>query len=416
MIPRQSSKRPAAGRAGDWTLLATCSRGLEDVVAAELRAMGVGEAEPGRGTVRFAGGLPELCRANVGLRAATRVLVQLAQGEAGDRQALYECAAAVAWEEWIRSDQTLVVDVAGRTQAFRNTAFAALVVKDAVVDRLRARLGRRPDVSRTDADVRIHLHLQGTRADLALDSSGAPLAHRGYRPRGGPAPLSESLAAGCLLLAGYDGSQPFLDPMAGTGTLAIEAALIATRSAPGAGRRFAFERWSCHRPELLAREQQAAASGRRPAPCPVVARDLDPRAVAAVFHNAEAAGVGGLVRAERGDLAALADQPPGTVVVTNPPYGERIGEGQDLEGLYRALGDTCKRRLSGSTLWVLTGSAELAKSIGLRASRRLVVFNGPIECRLLRFEIVAGALPASRTAPQDTMEDRAGLPISPTGS
>lgn len=381
------------------------------MVAAELRAIGVEGVESGRGTVGFHGGMAELYRVNLGLRAATRVLVQLGAGEARDRQSLYEFAVAIAWEDWIGSEQTLVVDVAGRTEAFRSSAFAALVVKDAVVDRLRARRGTRPDVSRTDADVRIHLHLQGTRADLALDSSGAPLAHRGYRPRGGPAPLSESLAAGCLLLAGFDGSQPFLDPMAGTGTLAIEAALIATRSAPGLGRRFACERWLCHRPELLARERQAAASRQRPAPCPVMARDHDPRAVAAVLHNARAAGVGELVKAARGELAALGAQPAGTLVVTNPPYGERLGEGEDLKALYRTLGDTCKQRLAGGTLWVLTGSPELVKSIGLRASRRLVVFNGPIECRLVRFEIVAGALSRNPSG-----EESAGLPISRAGS
>lgn len=375
-----------------WQLLATCSRGLEEVVAAELRAMGAEAVEPGRGMVGFGGGLEDVYRANVGLRAATRVLLHLAEGGAADREALYALAAGLAWEEWVRPEQTIVVDAAGRTDAFRSSAFASLVVKDAVVDRMRARTGRRPDVSRTDADVRIHLHLQGARAGIALDSSGESLAHRGYRPRGGPAPLSEALAAGCLALAGFDGGQPFVDPMAGTGTIAIEAALFATRAAPGLRRRFACERWQCHRSDVLAQVRAAAGEARRASSAPVLARDVDPRAVAAIRHNAAAAGVGNVVRVERGEVRNLAAQAPGTLVLTNPPYGERLGEGAELEALYRELGDTFKQRLPGSTAWILTGSPELAKSIGLRATRRVQVFNGPIECRLLRFEIVEGRL------------------------
>lgn len=361
-------------------------------MAAELRGMGAGLVEPGRGMVRFGGGPEEVYRANVGLRAATRVLLHLAEGEAGEREALYALASGVAWEEWVRPDQTIVVDAAGRTDAFRSSAFAALVVKDAVVDRLRSRTGRRPDVSRSDADLRIHLHLQGTRAGLALDTTGEPLAHRGYRPRGGPAPLSEALAAGCLALAGYDGSQPFVDPMAGTGTVAIEAALVATRTAPGLQRRFACERWLGHRPGLLRRVREEAVATRRPLSAPVLARDVDPRAVAAIRHNAAAAGVGEVVRVERGEVRDLPTQPAGTLVLTNPPYGERLGDAAELAALYRELGDTFKRRLQGSTAWILTGSPELAKAIGLRATRRVQVFNGPIECRLLRFEIVEGRL------------------------
>jgi len=384
-----SDRRPGGQ---PWRLLATCSRGLEEVVAAELRGLGARGVEPGRGMVAFGGGLEDVYRANVGLRAATRVLVQLVEGEGGGREALYELAANVAWEEWVRPEQTIAVDAAGRTEAFRSTAFAALVVKDAVVDRLRSRTGRRPDVSRTGADVRVHLHLHGATAGLALDATGEPLGHRGYRPRGGPAPLSEALASGCLALAGYDGRQPFVDPMAGTGTIAIEAALVATATAPGLRRGFACERWLVHRADLLARMRAAAAAARRPAPAPVLARDVNPRAVAAIRHNAAAAGVGEVVRVERGELRELPVQVPGTLLLTNPPYGERLGDAGELAALYRELGDTLKRRLPGGTAWVLTGNPELARSIGLRASRRVQVFNGPIECRLLRFEIVEGSL------------------------
>lgn len=366
------------------------------MLAAELRALtGIQDVEPERGLVAFRGDLAAVYRANLRLRTAMRVLLHLATGECGSRAALYELAASVDWEDLLAPGQTLVVDVAGQGEGFDSTAFAALVVKDAVVDRLRTRRGQRPDVSRTNADVRIHVHLRGRHADLALDSSGEPLSHRGYRPRGGPAPLSESLAAGCLLLAGYDGSQPFVDPMAGTGTFAIEAALIATGTAPGAQRSFACERWHFHRPERLVAEREAARGARRPATAPILARDIDIRAVAAIRHNAQAAGVGDSVQVWRGDLRDLPPQPAGSLLVVNPPYGERLGDLDELSSLYRALGDTFKQRLAGSAAWVLTGSPGLAKQIGLRASRRLVLFNGPIECRLLRFDIVEGSLKQS---------------------
>ena len=357
----------------------------------ELAELGHGEATPGRGIVSFRGDLDAVYRANLRLRTATKVLCQLAEGPAGSKEALYALASEVPWEDVVTRGQTIAVESAGKAQAFRNTGFASLTVKDAVVDRLRSRLGSRPDVDRRGADVRIHVHLAGERAGLALDSSGEPLSHRGYRPRGGPAPLSEALAAGVLLLAGYDGSRPLLDPMAGTGTIAIEAALIATRTAPGSRRGFACERWRDHQPARLAEAREAARLLRRPATAAIVASDNEPRAVAAVRRNAKEAGVGDAVKVEARDARNLVLPGPGAVIVTNPPYGERLGDPAELAALYGELGDALKRRAAGATAWLLVGNVELAKSIGLRATRRIVLFNGPIECRLLRFDLYEGS-------------------------
>ena len=371
--------------------MATCSRGLEEVLRAELMALGHEEAASGRGMVSFRGDLAAVYRANLWLRTATRVLRLLSEGPAGTREALYELASRVPWEEVVARGQTIMVESAGTAPAFRNTGFASLVVKDAAVDRLRARLGSRPYVDRKLADVRIHVHLASARAGIALDSSGEPLSHRGYRPRGGPAPLSETLAAGVLLLAGYDGTQPLLDPMAGTGTIAIEAALIATRAAPGSRRSFACERWPDHQPACLLQARQAARLRRQPPTAAVVASDNEARAVAACRRNAREAGVGETVKVEARDVRELVLPGPGAMIVTNPPYGERLGIPAELAGLYRDLGDALKRRASGATAWLLAGNLELAKSIGLRASRRIVLFNGPIECRLLRFDLYEGS-------------------------
>jgi len=229
-------------------LVATCSRGLETVAADELRAGGVDRVSVGRGHVTFMGGLEEIVSANLWLRSAARVILPLAHGETADRRALYQLAAEIHWERVVTPHSTVAVEIAGRSAAFANPAFAALVVKDAVVDRLRRVRGERPDVDRSDPDIRIHVHLDDRGTSIGLDTTGEPLSHRGYRPRGGPAPMSEALAAGILLLAGYDGEMPFHDPMCGTGTIAVEAALIATRTAPGLRRAFSFQRWPSHEP------------------------------------------------------------------------------------------------------------------------------------------------------------------------
>ncbi|MFI5165514.1 MAG: class I SAM-dependent RNA methyltransferase [Thermoanaerobaculales bacterium] len=373
-----------------WALLATCTRGLEEVLRQELQLLGHSEAACGRGAVSFSGGAAEVLRANLWLRTAVRVLRQLAEGQAGSREELYELAAGIAWEELVAPGQTVRVEGAGRGEGFRSTAFAALTVKDALVDRLRDRWGLRPDVARSEADVAVHLHLKADRAGLALDGSGEPISHRGYRPRGGPAPLAESLAAGLLLLAGYDGSQPLLEPMCGTGTIAIEAALIATRKAPGLARSFACERWPSHDASVVAELRARAREAARVAPARIVAADADPRAVAAARRNARAAGVDRVIEFERRDVREL--QVPGerALIVANPPYGERLGDADQLAGLYREIGDAFKQRAAGATAWLLVGNPELAKSIGLRAARRIVLWNGPIECRLLRYDLYAG--------------------------
>jgi putative N6-adenine-specific DNA methylase len=359
------------------------------VLAGELGGIDATGITPGRGAITFTGGPTTLYRANLELRTAMRVLLPLASGPVGDREALYRLAVNVRWEELVPPGATFAVEAVGRHPNLA-AHFAAVVVKDAVADRLRRVRGKRPDVDRSRPDLGLHLRLEPESASLSLDASGEPLSHRGYRPAGGPAPLAESLAAGILLLAGYDGSQSLLDPMCGTGTLAVEAALIATRTAPGIARRFACERWPGHDPALLMRLRDRARAQTRPAAAAIYARDLDPTAVAATRRNLGAAGMAPWVRVETGDLD-LAGLSPGSLVVTNPPYGHRIGEVDDLRPLYRRLGDQLKRHAAGSTAFVLVGERELARELRLAPRRKIVLFNGPIECRLLAIDVVAGS-------------------------
>lgn len=373
-------------------LTATCARGLERVLADELRAIGADAVAPDRGSVLFAGDLRTVYDVNIRLRTAMRVLVPLVRGAVANRKELYDLASTVAWPEVLASGQTFAVEVVGRHRSFRNTTFAGQVVKDAIVDRLRTSGGRRPSVDRDNPDIRLHLRLvDGGPATLSLDSSGEPLSHRGYRPRGGPAPLAETLAAGILLLAGYDGSEPLLDPMCGTGTFAVEAALIATRTPPGLHREFAFERWPVHNLLTFEEVQREASHGHREAPQPIVARDRADRALRATQRNLKAAWMDRWVQLEQRDALDL--QLPwgiGGMIVANPPYGKRVGEVDKLFGLYRRFGDSLKKQATGSTAWILAGEPRLAKSIGLKPARKIPLFNGPIECRLLKFEMYEG--------------------------
>jgi putative N6-adenine-specific DNA methylase len=385
-------------------LVATCTRGLEEVLADELRALGVDAVAPGRGMVSCTGDLATVYDANLRLRTAMRVLVPMARGQVRQRKELYDLAASVAWERILQRGQTMAVEVAGSSRFFRNTVFSAQVVKDAVVDRLRSHWGARPDVDRQDADVRLHLHLSEGASSLALDSTGEPLSHRGYRPAGGPAPLAETLAAGVLLLAGYDGSLPLLDPLCGTGTLAVEAALIATGTAPGLRREFAFERWNVHHRELFEEVTRRASSGRHDPAAAIVARDRDERAVHATRRNLAAAWMDRFVTVEQSDALDLRWHDG--VIVTNPPYGKRVGDVSRLEGFYRRLGDRLKRHAVGSTAWLLVGNPQLAKRIGLRPRRRIPLYNGPIECRLLRFDLYEGSTEQRKQSVDSDSEPR----------
>jgi putative N6-adenine-specific DNA methylase len=383
MIDSKSAPQP---------LVATCSRGLEEVLADELRGLEVEAIAPGRGFVGFSGNLEAVYNANLRLRTAARIVVPVARGQIRGRDDLYDLARTVAWRDVVRRGQTIAVDVAGRSRSFRNTAFTAQVVKDAVVDAIRDLQGWRPSIDRSAPDVGIHLHLSDGVTSLGLDSTGEQLSHRGYRPRGGPAPLAENLAAGILLLAGYDGSEPLLDPLCGTGTFAVEAALIATRTPPGLRRDFAFERWAMHDRELYERVLRTARAEHRDAPAPILATDRDERAVQATKRNLKAAWMDRWVEVRQRDIRQL-ELPwgAGGVIVGNPPYGKRIGDVKRLGNFYKKLGDTLKRNAQGATAWLIVGNRELANRIGLKPRRRIPLFNGPIECRLLKYELYEGS-------------------------
>lgn len=383
---------------------ATCARGTEGALRRELVAIGARRLRGDRGGVAFEGSLENGMRACLHVRTAMRVLLELARYPAPSAEALYEGAREVAWEEWLTTRTTLAVEASVGSSAVTHSGYAALKVKDAVVDRLRDRLGARPDVAPKDPDFRIVLHLSRDEAALSLDLAGEPLHRRGYRAVTTAAPLKETLAAAVLLLGGADPELPFVDPMAGSGTLAIEHALRARRLAPGLSRAFGFQRWPVYRGgpqsawDRMKAEARAAALPR--APAPIVARDLHPKAIAALRRNVAAAGLSGDVVIEQGDARDLAPRFPRGTLAANPPYGERLmGEGagpdarvqaKKLAGFYRGVSEMLLRH-GGWTALLLAGNPELARAVPLRPEIDHRLWNGPLEVRLLRWRIPEAA-------------------------
>jgi len=368
---------------------ATAGKGVEGVVADELRRLGIMGVTVEKGGVRFKGEMPDCWRANLWLRAANRVLLPLAVFPCATPQELYDGVRTIPWMHHLTPEMTLAVDCSLRDSDITHSGFVALKTKDAIVDELRDRCGRRPSVDTRDPDLRVNVHLVKNRCTVSLDSSGAPLDRRGYRLDRTEAPLRETLAAAMVELSGWDGAIPLADPMCGSGTILVEAALKAARRAPGLLRkRFGFQRWPGFDPILwkavVAEAQGAALTS---LPVPLLGCDQMGRALAVARQNARRAGVEGILTLVQQELAAFTPPPGPGVLLFNPPYGERLGEEEALKPLYRQIGDVMKQRCTGYTAYLLTGSQELAKCVGLRASRRFVLYNGPIECRLLKYEL-----------------------------
>ncbi len=372
------------------SFFAVCPKGVEEALAAELAALGVSAVNKKTGGVSFTGDRRDLYRANLWLRTATRVLVPVATFEAHTPEELYAGAREIPWEDWLPPDGTLAVDANTHHSMIRDPRYAALKAKDAACDRFRERTGQRPSVNVDAPDLRINIHIANDRCTASLDSSGRSLNRRGYRAETARAPLRETLAAALVALSGWDGKIPFVDPMCGTGTIAIEAALLATRTAPGLlAPSFGFLRWCDFDRktwlELLAEAQEAR---REKIPGIIVANDISPGAIGTARRNARAAKVEELIRWSTGDARSLAPPaPPPGVIVANPPYGERIGDVRELERLYKELGDIWQERWKGWTAFLFTGDPQLAKKIWLKPARRLPLWNGPIECRFLTYRL-----------------------------
>ncbi|HET7649323.1 MAG TPA: THUMP domain-containing protein [Gammaproteobacteria bacterium] len=380
-----------------YRFFATAAKGLEPIVANELRALGAAGVKEERGGASFEGSPATAYRACLWLRAANRVLYPIARFKAADDTSLYDGIRKLPWENDLSPDGSLAVQFSGTTAGITHTQFGAQRVKDAVVDRFRERFGRRPDVDRERPDLLINCHVHRDVAIVSIDLSGESLHMRGYRAESVAAPLKETLAAALLLKCGWadiakrGGS--FVDPLCGSGTLAIEAALIAGDIAPGLWRhRWGFSRWLRHDAEtwetILREAQRSKTDGMKKIPV-ILGFDRDAKAVDTAQNNARAIGLGAATQFRSVALESNRLPPrlhPG-LVVTNPPYGERLGDADKLGTLYAALGNWLKNQCLGWHAGVITSNPELGRQIGLRARKINTFYNGALECKLLQFDV-----------------------------
>ena len=371
-------------------LFATCARGLENVLAEELRVLGAAGVEPGRGGVSFLGDLPLLYKANLWLRTAIRVLWPVMKATVHSPEELYEAVRVTDWSRYMTPEHTLAVDCNVRDSTITHSKYAALKVKDAICDQFVEKCGKRPSVDVDKPMVGLNLHIFQNEAVLSLESSGESLHKRGYRPILTKAPLNEALAAGLVLMTGWRGESLFVDPLCGSGTLCIEAAWIALRRPPGlTRRRFGFMGWMNFDIALWTDlRDEARRQMLTRLPHPIVGSDQRRDAFHFAQGNARAAGIGNLVHFDLKDVRNFRppDGPPG-VLLCNPPYGERIGEERELKELYKELGKVFKETCAGWKIFVFTGNAFLARQIGLKPVNQIHLFNGKIPCRLLEYTV-----------------------------
>lgn len=389
---------------GLQTFFAPCPRGLEGLLCDELTRLGAGSVRREAGGAGFTGPFPLCYRVNLESRLASRVLWRIAEGPYRDEADLYQAAYGLHWPEWFTADRTIKVKVSAQHCPLRSLDFVTLRVKDAVCDRFTALTRQRPSVDTRRPDLRIDLFLLRDRYALYLDTSGEPLFKRGWRQTGGEAPLRENLAAGLLQLARWTGREPLLDPMCGAGTLLIEAALMARGISPGLGRSFAFEK--LRRFDTRAwrelREASRAQAAPRQEPATIFGSDRDERALQAARANLAAAGLTDAVRLTRADARDIVPPAPQGLLLTNPPYGHRIGSDADLAAFYPAFGDALKQRFAGWRACILTADFRLPQLIGLRPRRRTPLFNGALDCRLFEFPLVEGTMRGRRKETEPT--------------
>ena len=371
---------------------AICPRGLEELLADELRSIGGEDIKAVHGGVFFAGDWSTCYRANLESRIATRILWHIVKGPYAKEEDIYRLAVRQLWPNHFTVSNTMRVVTTAIKCPLKSLDFVTLRVKDAVCDRFREDLGERPNIETRNPDVSVHVFLTENECTLYLDTSGQPLWQRGFRKASVEAPLKENLAAGILKMTGWQPGQPLVDPMCGSGTFLLEAVQVALDRAPGLDRTFAFERLKRFEALNWADIRAAAEARVKPAePMPICGYDIDERAVRATRRNLQESGFGGVVRVEPGDVLDIEPPAESGVMLANPPYGERIGEQDELAAFYPQLGTALKRRWAGWNCFFFTADLRLPKLVGLKPSRKTPLFNGPLECRLFEIRMVAGS-------------------------
>ncbi len=392
---------------GTYYFFAPCPRGLAPALAAELSGLEAVRTEAADAGVAFEGPFELIYRTNLHSRIASRILWRVSRFPYANEEDIYKGAAGVRWHSYFVADRTFKVETNAHRSPVKSLDFVTLRVKDAIADHFRSATGRRPSVESRNPDLRVHVFLDEKMCTLYLDTSGESLFRRGRRDHVGEAPLKKNLAAGILRMAGWRPGIPLLDPMCGAGTFLTEAAEIALDRAAGRNREFAFEKLARFDRSKWERElERAKKSEKPPARLPIFGSDLYGRSLGHAAMNLREAGLEDVVMLKQVNLLELSAPSGHGMIVTNPPYGVRLGEREDLAQFYPQLGDVLKKRFPGWTAFIFSGDPELAKLIRLHASRKTVLFNGALECRLYEYRMISGgnrrekaAAPHAKKAP-----------------
>ncbi len=375
----------------NFTMIAKTLFGFEEILAKELLQLGAQNIETGVRMVSFKGDKGFMYKANLALRTALKILKPIHSFRLFNEQQLYKGIQAVDWSDYLSADQSFVVDVTLHSDNFNHSQFVALKTKDAIVDQFREKYGRRPNIDKDFPDLRINIHIHNEQCSVALDTSGNSLHHRGYRTATNIAPINEVLAAGMLLLSGWDGQGDFLDPMCGSGTILAEAAMIACNIPANINRKeFAFEKWNDWDNDLFDKIVDSLMSKTREFHYTIKGFDKAPSAVEKAKDNIKNANLDEYVTITRDNFFESEKETRGPLhILFNPPYGERLDI--DMERFYREIGDTLKQGYPGTNAWFITANLEALKFVGLKPSRKIKLFNGKLEARLVKYEMYEGS-------------------------
>ena len=379
-----------------FELIAKTFMGLEPVLAKELTQLGANDVKIGRRMVSFTGNKEMMYRANFQLHTAIRILKPIRHFKAKSADDVYEEIKKIDWTQFLDTDKTFAVDAVVFSEEFRHSKFVSYKVKDAIVDQFREKTGKRPNISVANPDIRLNIHVAEDICTLSLDSSGESLHRRGYRQESVEAPLNEVLAAGMILLSGWQGDTDFIDPMCGSGTLLIEAALIARNMAPGLFRKeYAFEKWSDFDADLFD-EIYNDESLEREFNHKIYGYDIDMKAVNTALMNVKAAGLSDIISVEQRDFKDFTQPENKSIIITNPPYGERIST-PDLLGTYKMIGERLKHQFTGNDAWILSYREECFDQIGLKPSIKIPLYNGSLECEFRKYQMFDGKMKVFRS-------------------
>ena len=379
-----------------FDIIAKTFMGLEPILAKELTQLGANDVQIGRRMVSFKGDKEMLYRANFQLHTAIKILKPIRHFKAKSADDVYEEIHKMDWTEYLDNDKTFAVDSVVFSEEFRHSKFVRYKVKDAIVDQFREKTGSRPNISVTNPDLRLNMHIAEDQCTLSLDSSGESLHRRGYRQETLEAPLNEVLAAGMILMTGWKGETDFIDPMCGSGTLLIEAALIAHNMAPGLFRKeYAFEKWPDFDADLFDRIYNDD-SQEREFNHHIYGYDIDMKAVNTARLNVKAAGLTKSITVEQQDFKDFKQPKEKSIMVTNPPYGERIST-PDLLGTYKMIGERLKHEFTGNDAWVLSYREECFDQIGLKPSIKIPLYNGSLECEFRKYQMFDGKMKVFRS-------------------